>query len=105
MGAYRSRSRLAVDLLAAIKDEGPVGVTRLLLVANLTHGKLQEMLRRPRQSPSPDDGATGARPRQVPSRDLLHLVRSPVNHATWDRTAPAEPLYATGGIEARCSMS
>lgn len=43
-GAYRSRSRLVMDLLAAIKDEGPVGVTRLLVVANLTHGKLQEML-------------------------------------------------------------
>ena len=43
-GPYRSRSRLAMDLLAAIKEEGPVGVTRLLLVANLTHGKLQELL-------------------------------------------------------------
>lgn len=41
---YRSGNRLVMDLLAAIKDEGPVGVTRLLLVANLTHGKLQEML-------------------------------------------------------------
>lgn len=43
-GAYRSRSRLVMDLLAAIADEGPVGVTRLLLVANLTHGRLQELL-------------------------------------------------------------
>jgi predicted transcriptional regulator len=43
-GPYRSRSRLVMDLLAAIKDEGPVGVTRLLLVANMTHGKLQELL-------------------------------------------------------------
>jgi len=33
-----------MDLLAAIKEEGPVGVTRLLLVANLTHGKLQDLL-------------------------------------------------------------
>jgi predicted transcriptional regulator len=33
-----------MDLLVAIKDEGPVGVTRLLAVANLTHGKLQELL-------------------------------------------------------------
>lgn len=41
---YRSGNRLVMDLLAAIKDEGPVGVTRLLLVANLKHGKLQEML-------------------------------------------------------------
>ena len=44
MKAYRSRSRLVMDLLAAIKSEGPVGVTRLLTVANLTHGKLQELL-------------------------------------------------------------
>lgn len=43
-GAYRSRSRLVMDLLAALQAEGPVGVTRLLLAANLTHGKLQEML-------------------------------------------------------------
>lgn len=43
-GAYRSRSRLVMDLLAAIQAEGPVGVTRLLLVANMTHGKLQELL-------------------------------------------------------------
>lgn len=43
-GPYRSRSRLVMDLLAAIKNEGPVGVTRLLLVANMTHGKLQELL-------------------------------------------------------------
>lgn len=43
-GQYRSRSRLVMDLLAAIKAEGPVGVTRLLLVANMTHGKLQELL-------------------------------------------------------------
>jgi len=42
--AYRSRSRLVLDLLAAIKDEGPVGVTRLLMVANMTHGKLQGLL-------------------------------------------------------------
>lgn len=42
--AYRSRSRLVMDLLAAIKREGPVGVRRLLLVANLTHGTLQELL-------------------------------------------------------------
>lgn len=42
--AYRSRSRLVMDLLAAVEDEGPASVTRLLLVANLTHGKLQELL-------------------------------------------------------------
>jgi predicted transcriptional regulator len=43
-GLYRSRSRLVMDLLSAIKKEGRVGVTRLLVVANLTHGKLQELL-------------------------------------------------------------
>ena len=43
-GPYRSRSRLVMDLLAAIKREGPVGVTRLLVVANLTHNKLVELL-------------------------------------------------------------
>lgn len=43
-GPYRTRSRLVMDLLGAIRDEGPVGVTRLLAVANLTHGKLQELL-------------------------------------------------------------
>ena len=41
---YRSRSRLILDLLAAIEADGPVGVTRLLTAANLTHGKLQELL-------------------------------------------------------------
>jgi predicted transcriptional regulator len=43
-GGYRSRSRLVMDLLAALKAEGPVGVTRLLLIANMTHAKLQELL-------------------------------------------------------------
>lgn len=33
-----------MDLLAAIDKEGPVGVTRLLLVANTTHARLQELL-------------------------------------------------------------
>lgn len=41
---YRSRSRLVMDLLGAIRDEGRAGVTRLLLVANMTHAKLQELL-------------------------------------------------------------
>jgi len=43
-GNYRSGNRLVMDLLAAIKDEGPVGATRLLIIANLTHGRLQELL-------------------------------------------------------------
>jgi predicted transcriptional regulator len=43
-GPYRSRIRLAMDLLAAIENEGLAGVKRLLLVANLTHATLQELL-------------------------------------------------------------
>lgn len=43
-GPYRSRSRLVVDVLAAIQTEGPVGVTRLLAVANMTHARLQDVL-------------------------------------------------------------
>lgn len=41
---YRSRSRLVLDILHAIGDEGEVGVTRLLLLANLSHPRLQEHL-------------------------------------------------------------
>ena len=44
MKAYRSKSRLVLDLLGAIEREGPVGVTRLLVVANLTHARLHELL-------------------------------------------------------------
>lgn len=44
MKGYRSRSRLVMDLLAAIQGEAPVGVTRLLMVANMTHATLQELL-------------------------------------------------------------
>lgn len=43
-GAYRSRSRLVMDVLAVISNEQPVGVTRLLQAANMTHGKLLELL-------------------------------------------------------------
>lgn len=38
---YRSRSRLMLDLLRAIRDEGEAYTTRLLLIANLTHARLQ----------------------------------------------------------------
>ncbi len=41
---YRSKSRLVMDVLHAMAEEGPVGVTRLLFIANLTHGRLQEHL-------------------------------------------------------------
>lgn len=44
MKAPRSGNRLVMDLLAAIQDEGSVGVTRLLALANLTHARLQAML-------------------------------------------------------------
>lgn len=43
-GPYRSRSRLVLDLLAAIQAEGPAGVTRLLVLANLTHEKFGELI-------------------------------------------------------------
>lgn len=39
--SYRSRSRLVLDLLRAIRDEGDAYTTRLLLLANLTHSRLQ----------------------------------------------------------------
>lgn len=39
--AYRSRSRLVLDVLRAIRDEGEAYTTRLLLIANLSHGRLQ----------------------------------------------------------------
>lgn len=41
---YRSKSRLVLDVLHGIKKEGPVGVTRLLLLANLSHARLQAHL-------------------------------------------------------------
>jgi len=41
---YRSKGRVVMDILGAIQREGPVGVTRLLTVANLTHGRIQEHL-------------------------------------------------------------
>lgn len=41
---YRSKSRLVMDVLSSLGTEGPVGVTRLLFIANLTHGRLQEHL-------------------------------------------------------------
>jgi predicted transcriptional regulator len=44
MRGNRSSNRLIMDLLGALQDEGPVGVTRLLTIVNLTHAKLQELL-------------------------------------------------------------
>ncbi len=41
---YRSRSQVVHELLATIQSEGPVGVTRLTSVVNLTHGRIQEHL-------------------------------------------------------------
>lgn len=37
---YRSKSRILLDLLRGIRDEGRAGVTRLLLLANLSHPRL-----------------------------------------------------------------
>lgn len=41
---YRSRSRLVLDVLRAVRAEEPAPVTRLLMVANLTHPRLLEQL-------------------------------------------------------------
>lgn len=37
---YRSKSRILLDLLRGVRDEGEAGVTRLLLLANLSHPRL-----------------------------------------------------------------
>ncbi len=42
---YRSKSRLVLDVLRAVKDEGTAQTTRLLLLANLSHPRLQEHLK------------------------------------------------------------
>jgi len=41
---YRSRGRVVLEVLSTIAAEGPVGITRLTSVANLTHGRIQEHL-------------------------------------------------------------
>jgi predicted transcriptional regulator len=41
---YRSRNRILLDLLRAIKNEPGIGTTRLLFLANLSHERLQEYL-------------------------------------------------------------
>jgi predicted transcriptional regulator len=41
---YRSRSRLALDVLRAVRSEGQAPVTRLLMLANLTHPRLLEQV-------------------------------------------------------------
>lgn len=41
---YRSRSRLVLDVLRAVRTEGEAPVTRLLMLANLTHPRLLEHL-------------------------------------------------------------
>jgi predicted transcriptional regulator len=42
---YRSRSRILLDVLRGVRDEGEAGVTRLLLLANLSHPRLTEYLK------------------------------------------------------------
>lgn len=44
MSQYRSRSRVVLDLLRTIEREAPVAITRLITVANMTHGRVQEHL-------------------------------------------------------------
>ena len=41
---YRSKGRVVTEVLGAIQREGPIGITRLITVANLTHGRMQEHL-------------------------------------------------------------
>lgn len=41
---YRSRSRLVLDVLRAVRSEGQAPVTRLLMLANLTHPRLLEQV-------------------------------------------------------------
>lgn len=39
---YRSRNRILLDLLRAVKAEPGIGTTRLLFLANLSHDRFQE---------------------------------------------------------------
>jgi predicted transcriptional regulator len=39
---YRSRNRILLDLLRAVKNEDGIGTTRLLFLANLSHERLLE---------------------------------------------------------------
>lgn len=41
---YRSRGRVVLEILSTVAGEGPVGITRLTTVVNLTHGRIQEHL-------------------------------------------------------------
>lgn len=41
---YRSRVRLVLDVLRAVRSEGQAPVTRLLTLANLTHPRLLELV-------------------------------------------------------------
>lgn len=41
---YRSRSRLVLDVMRAVRGEGQAQVTRLLMLSNLTHPRLLEHL-------------------------------------------------------------
>lgn len=41
---YRSKTRLLMDILKAVKEEGDATVTRLLFIANLSHPRLKEYL-------------------------------------------------------------
>lgn len=41
---YRSRSRLVLDVLRAVQDEGEAHTNRVLLRANLSHARLQRLV-------------------------------------------------------------
>lgn len=41
---YRSRTRIVLDVLRAVRDEGEQGVTRVVYRANLSHERLGDYL-------------------------------------------------------------
>jgi predicted transcriptional regulator len=41
---YRTRSRLILDVLRTVQDEGEARTNRILLIANLSHARLQGLV-------------------------------------------------------------
>lgn len=76
---YRSRNRILLDLLRAIKNEPSIGTTRLLFLANLSHERLQEYLGELKQrgwiAEEPQSDRRGYRLTEVGQRSLGELDR------------------------------
>ena len=72
---YRSKGRVVTEILGAIQREGPVGVTRLLTVANLTHGRIQEHLGSMAQNGLVEEQANGYLLTQKGALALQELLR------------------------------